>query len=430
MGTMSRRLTAVLVALWSAGPGISSATAGEDKDDRSLPRQGPESASPEVGRALEWLRKESRDLVRGARVMAADGTPMYTPDGKGNYRALWTRDFAYMVSGAGDVLPEKDVEACLRCLVRAVRADGAAPDRVRPDGVPVYVAGPENGSLGEPNIDNAQFLVLAVDAFLGRLPRDRRKTLFSEWAPALNRAMDYIPRSETGLVYNDPRKPHSPYGFTDLIGKTGELLMESLLYWQACRRLAALHRDLRDEGAGEATPDRERIQDHDKRAALIEKNITHLWHERDGAFVAATLDCRQVDVWGNAYAIFIGFPLGPKEEAVVRFLASRADSFLYRGQVRHLVKGEYWQRLLAPVEKDRYQNGAYWATAAGWMLVALAKARPELARKAFLDLVADFQSGGICECIHPDGYRQLPSYVVSAVNPLAAAEKLWGRGGN
>jgi hypothetical protein len=52
----------------------------------------------------------------------------------------------------------------------------------------------------------------------------------------------------------------------------------------------------------------------------------------------------------------------------------------------------------------------------------------EWLRKAFLELVADFQSGGICECIHPDGYRQLPSYVVSAINPLAAAEKLWGRG--
>ena len=43
----------------------------------------------------------------------------------------------------------------------------------------------------------------------------------------------------------------------------------------------------------------------------------------------------------------------------------------------------------------------------------------------FIDLIDDFKTGGICECINV-GYRQPDSYVNSATNPLAAAKRLWG----
>jgi hypothetical protein len=39
------------------------------------------------------------------------------------------------------------------------------------------------------------------------------------------------------------------------------------------------------------------------------------------------------------------------------------------------------------------------------------------------DLIAEFRAGDICECVN-EGYRQLPSYVVSATNPLSVARKL------
>ncbi|MBU6400861.1 MAG: hypothetical protein KGS61_11125, partial [Verrucomicrobia bacterium] len=63
-----------------------------------------------------------------------------------------------------------------------------------------------------------------------------------------------------------------------------------------------------------------------------------------------------------------------------------------------------------------------WATAAGWVMTAVARERPTLARQMWTELIADFQAGGICECVTPD-YRQLPSYVASATNPLAAARR-------
>jgi len=363
---------------------------------------------------VEWLTARTRELLAGSRVRAHDGTWLYTPDGKGSYRALWTRDFAYMVENAGELIPHADVEAALRYLLRGIRDDGAAPDRVQPDGIAVYAGGPADRPLGEPNLDNPAFLVIAVDAHLRRLPRQRARALFQEWAPLLDKTMDWTPRGATGLVWNDPAKPHSPYGFTDTVGKTGALFFESLLDWTASRRMERWHGRT---GGGDAAAR------YRRRAALVERHLGELWDEEAGAFLAATRDCRQIDVWGNAYAVWLEFPLGSRRARILEFLRRRRQDFVWRGQVRHLLKGEYWQRLLMPVPPDRYQNGAYWATASGWMMYALARTDAGLARQVWQDLIADFRAGGICECVH-EGYRQLPSYVVSGCNPLAAARRL------
>ena len=237
------------------------------------------SSAAEEATDLAWLRNKTRQLLVGCRVQANDGTWLYTPDGKGNYRALWTRDFAYMVENAGDLMPRDEVEACLRYLIKGIRADGAAPDRVQPDGLAVYVGGPVDHPLGEPNLDNPPFLVIAVDTHLKRLPRKEAEALFREWATALDKAMEWIPRGASGLVWNDPEKPHSPYGFTDTIGKTGELFFESLLDWTASRRLEDWHQRIGNKN---------QARKHRDRAELIERNIGLLWDDKAGAFLAAT----------------------------------------------------------------------------------------------------------------------------------------------
>ncbi|MGQ9879260.1 MAG: hypothetical protein ACUVSV_00145 [Armatimonadota bacterium] len=364
---------------------------------------------------ITWLTQTAQKLLQGCQTKAHDGTVLYTPDGKAHYASLWTRDFAYMVEHTADLLPQEHIEACIRYLLRGRRQDGAIPDRVRPNGVPVYVAGPENSPLGEANLDNPLFMAIAVDAYLQRIPLSRCQKLFREWSRALDIGMDWVPLSVHGLVYNNPDKPHSPYGFTDCIGKTGELLMEPLLYWTACRRLERWHRQV-----GRI----QRAAEYRRRTREIEANLNRLWDDRAGAFLAATEDCKQVDIWGNAYALSVGFPIGERRTQLQHLLADRYEDYMWRGQVRHLFKGEYWQRLLTPVAPDRYQNGAYWATATGWVIQAIHPLNAELAERTFNELIEDFKTHGVHECIHPE-YRQLESYVVSACNPLGSARAIW-----
>jgi hypothetical protein len=292
------------------------------------------------------------------------------------------------------------------------------PDRVQVDGRPVYAAGAPETPLGEPNLDNAPYLVFAVWSFLERIPAARHEALYNKWSAALAKGMNYVPLAPGGLVWNDPVKPHSPYGFTDTVAKTGELFMESLLYWRAAKMLAGLEATFGSDEAVDAWT---------ARARAIEKSIGALWDDKTGMFFAASVDCRQTDIWGNAFAVYSDFPLGDKKDRIVGWLAANYDRYVWKGQVRHLPKGEYWARQLMPVAKERYQNGAYWATPSGWVIGALSDSAPKLARRMFTDLIEDFRAGGICECVNAGGYRQLPTYVDSATNPLGAAIRLWGR---
>ncbi len=379
----------------------------------------PAAAVPDarIKEDIAFLERTTKKLLDGCLIKASDGTPLYTPDGKAHYAALWTRDFASMVEYAGDLMPLEDIGRCIDRLVNSVTADGLVPDRVQADGRAVYAAGSADSPLGGPNIDNAQFLVFAVDRYLEMLPEERRPAVYTKWAPALIRGMDWIPRGANGLVWNDPRQPHSPYGFTDTVAKTGDVFMESVLYWRAAKMLAGLERRYGKAATADGLL---------SRAASIEKNIGSLWDDRTGMFLAASVDCRQTDIWGNAYAVAAGFPLAGRRDRILDYLVTNYDRYVWRGQVRHLPRGEYWQRQLYPVEKDRYQNGAFWGTASGWVMQAIHGRAPELARQMFRDLVEDFRTGGICECVN-EGYRQLESYVDTATNPLGAARELWGR---
>ena len=378
----------------------------------TAPAEAPDAP---LKRDIAFLEDAAKKLLEGSILKASDGTPLYTPDGKAHYAALWTRDFASMVENAGDLMPKENIEKCIDYLIKGIREDGAVPDRVQVDGRPVYAAGAPETPLGEPNIDNAQFLVFAVSSYLDMVPMDRQPFLYRKWSSALMRGMNYIPLAASGLVWNDPAKPHSPYGFTDTVAKTGELFMESLLYWRASKMLA------RWEGAYGS---REGKEAWAVRARAIEKNIASLWDDKTGMFFAASRDCRQTDIWGNAFAVYIDFPLGDKKDRIIDWLVNNFDRYVWKGQVRHLPKGEYWERQLMPVEKERYQNGACWATPSGWVMSVLSGRDPALATRMFRDLVEDFRTGGICECINVD-YRQLDSYVNSATNPLAAARKIW-----
>ena len=226
--------------------------------------------------------------------------------------------------------------------------------------------------------------------------------------------METIPLSAHGLVYNNSYRPHSPYGFTDTVRKTGELFIESVLYWTACLRLSYWH-----QRAGNIR----QMVDYLQKSIHIENNLNLLWDGNTNAFFAATLECRQVDIWGNLYALYVGFPLRKYQAQVSQFLVNNYSRYIWHGQVRHLLSGDYWQQLLTPIETEQYQNGAYWGAAAGWAVWVIAQANPGLAEQILSELVSDYTQAGIYECVN-QGYQKLQGYVVSGTNPLGAVRRL------
>ena len=277
-----------------------------------------------------------------------------------------------------------EVRQAIEFLLSGQSDEGVIPDRVTPDARPVV-----RGWAGRRADWPATIWTTPSSScwqprdYLAACDPAEAESTFRSWARALERGMDTIPLTARGLVGNNPLDPHSPYGFTDTIGKTGELFMESLLFWEASTALADMHDRW---GSAEAAIS------HRKRASCSERNIDVLWSEADGMFYAATADCRQIDVWGNAYALYIGFPLGDKRVQILDYLTSRYEDYAYRGQIRHVPKGEHWQRLLKDVAPERYQNGAYWATPSGWVLWCLAQRDESLAKRVLQDLLEDFRA--------------------------------------
>ncbi len=360
---------------------------------------------------VTWLTEACKRQIEGCQRKAFDGTTLFTPDGTGHYGALWTRDF-YYVTTVFDLLDPREVRAALEYLLRGQRADGVMPDRRQADGTSVYCAGSQEQPVGLPPLDNSAFSVLLVWEYVRHTGE---AAFFGKHRDGLLRAQAAIPRGEKGLVFNDPVRPHSPYGFADTVGQTGELLYCSLLDWQAWTALAAMLDLLGDRSQGARCR---------ARADLIVRGIQTLWDEASGMFLAASHDCRQIDIWGSAFAVAVDFPLPlARRGKITAYLARNIDSISQAGQIRHLPAGAYWQRLLAPIAPDHYQNGGYWGTATGWAMLALAQEYPEITRRLFHTMVADYRRSGIYEWICGDR-RTLPRYVASAVNPLAAARQL------
>ncbi len=365
-------------------------------------------------KALEYLSSLSKTLIEGSRSETSTGINLYTPDGVSSYDALWLRDFSYMVEYAGEYIPVKDIIDCIRYSINGRRKDGWMPDRIYGDGTAVYAAGERGKPIGQANLDNTPFLVFTVYSLSRRMSREDFHPLFQEWEPFLNQGLKIIPLAENGMVFNTNEAPHSPYGFTDTVAKTGSLFMESLLFWRACRFMYELSQTFGGSDIGW----------YGEHFRNIEKNINTFLDPVSGVYFAASNACRQLDIWANAYMLYIGFPCTQdKKQSILHFLAENYDRYVYKGQIRHLLKGEYWERLLIEIPAEEYQNGAYWATASGWIIWCLAQTDISLACKTLSEVIKYFKEEGSYECINAD-YKKLPSFVVSATNVYGALQRL------
>jgi len=291
-------------------------------------------------------------------------------------------------------------------FVRGMRADGAGVDCVAFDGRPIYKPG--FGTMGDnPVADGSQFTV-AVAWHTYQKTKDLE--LLEEIIDALVKTMNVVPRNPgNGLVHiDDSEWDRCPYGFTDTVRMKGDVLFCSLLYVEAGRRLSELLTDVGREG------DADRWK---RRAKVVAGSIREVfWDERAGLFRSATIRCREHHVWGSAFAVYLGVADEAQSRTIAAYFRDHYSEIVQEGQIRHLPGGVYWE--VCGAAHDTYQNGAYWATPAGWFVYRLDLVDPALADRTVVDLVAGFKKNGACEWVFGEKHK-LPGYLASASLPLA-----------
>lgn len=372
-------------------------------------------AEPETpADAVAWLDGEANRLVRISRRTMSDGTAAFPPQVGLGYEAFWLRDYEYTLEGSIDAYSDRELIDACRLFIRSMQADGVGVDCVKFDGTPIYKPG--FGSMGEnPVADGSQF---TVGVAWHTYQRTKDAQLLRECIEPLIKTMNAVPRNpDTHLVHIRPGEPQDrcPYGFTDTVRKEGDELFCSLLYIQASRQLSDLL-----IAAGRAAEAAEWKAQADRVAASVRKVF---WDPQAGLFRAATVACREHDIWGSAFAVYLGVADREQSMAVATHFRDNYAGIVQNGQIRHLPAGVYWEKARA---RDTYQNGAFWATPTGWFVYTVDLVDPALADRTVLDLVKDFQSGGACEWIFKDK-RQLPNYLASASLPLAGIRAMMER---
>ena len=223
------------------------------------------------------------------------------------------------------------------------------------------------------------------------------------------KTMKSVPRNaKTRLVHIKPGGwDRCPYGFTDSVRKQGDVLFSSLLYVQACRQLA----DLMDAA---------KIPEEAKKwraggRATLDGHSRNILGRQDWSVPAATIHCKEPDIWGSAFAVYLDVATPRQAQTIGNYFKDHYRAIVQSGQIRHLPGGMYWETACA---KDSYQNGGYWATATGWFVYTLDLVDPKLADQTVIDMVRDFQKGGVTEWVL--GPRTaVKNYVASATLPLA-----------
>jgi len=358
----------------------------------------------------DWLKQETQRLIEGCQIENDSGVLFHTPDGIGHYKGMWIREYYFIARYAGEFVSDANMKATIPYILDRQREDGCIPNKVQFDGKPVYKVGGQ--AYASHAVDNGSFMALAICEYVRRTGD---YDFFRRVEPKMRRGLDQIERADNGLVYVPPSEPIVGLGWTDIVRKTGHLLFTSLLYYQACVELDELQAGMGGDP----------LFDYRARADLIRKHISLLWDERSGMFFAADKDCRQIDIWGSAYAAEIGLATDAQKERIVGYFITHWDGIIRDGLVRHLPEGEKWESLFSGKPQNRtlgvYMNGAYWSLPLPWVVPLVWGREPQRARQMVDDAIADFRVNGVAECVNEDYSRKVPHYVTSATNLYAAS---------
>lgn len=409
MNQCLRKLAVLSLAAATCAALNLSAFAGKECSEPSL--KIADETSKQKDARLAWLESAAADAMRAAERKMSDGSVVHVPQGCCKYEAFWLRDYVMMLEGR--VVPRERIVPCAKIFLKAVSPEGFGVDCVKFDGTPVYKPG--YGTMGaNPVLDGCPYTVkLASESW-----KQTGDGFFLEpvTLDLLEKVLAAIPHAPGGcLPWIDPKAEwdRCPFGFTDSVRKQGECLFSSLLELEARRNFAEML-----EAAGRrsaAAAERAKV---DRMVKAVESAF---WDEATGLYRAATVKCREHDIWGSAYAVWLGIAAPARVRRVAEYFRDHLDGLVQKGQIRQLPPGTYWEKTLTG--RDSYQNGAYWGTATGWFAWTLAKVDRAKAMSLFDDLVADYKARNANEWVF--GARtDCPQYLSSLALPLQALRRM------
>jgi hypothetical protein len=374
------------------------------------------------------------------------------PGGRDCYPAFWVRDFSMSLDCG--LISAQEIRHALRVIAQAqngaderkLKSGAIVPafaiaDHINFDGQAVfypgtYSAGEDQGGepfgVLPPADDHYEFVHIAHTLW----KREKSPEFLNIEVNGLRMfdrlllAFD-VPASDAsigGMFTTDAPRRAVGFGFCDAIYLTGAVLFASLLRYRAARELAEILA---------ARGDHARAEQFDRIAKSIATHVAEVFDRGGGWLLAATKVGRQPDVWGTLYAIYLDVLPRESKERALRTIADavRAGTIVYEGAVRHVPtdadfsRESAWEKALPGVKVNTYQNGAYWHTATGWLISALAQVDGALAKKVFDTFIAhlreqDFRKGATLgapwECFGKDGKaRQNAVYMTSLTVPLA-----------
>lgn len=407
----------------------------------------------------EYLKELTKAVMDSTRIYPGQSIPapvlgenntggtIIRPGGGNAYPSFWIRDYAMSLE-SGFVTEEEQehmlfLTASTQCDQTWITAGGsmvplgAIPDHIRPDNsLPIYYPGTysyeEQGNVtwGKTPPYGDQFFFIHMCYYLVKT-FGKKEILNKEInGIALINRMElafHVPPSQLDnhIVFTTDGFRGVDFGFRDAETITGHLLYPSLLKYRASKQLAYLFELMRNS---------EKAEKYRLIAKKIKEAIPGLFADERGMLRASTGKSNQPDVWGTALAVYFEALEKREMDAACNMLAQayKSGTLAYGGNIRHILTTDdfndqtAWEISMAPL--NRYQNGAYWGTATGWVCYAIAQIDKKSAKKLALEYInnlkeTDFRKGkdygGPYECFYPPDYNQNPVYLTTVSCPFA-----------
>jgi hypothetical protein len=375
-------------------------------------------------------------------------TPGNNRPGMSTYPAFWVRDPGWVAESG--MIPADDVWGWITLMVQTMQGHQgrhlssggvilpySIADHINVDGRPVFypgtyrsddTQGPPFGMF--PPHDDQYWLSLNIyayakstqkKAFIAPVSSPIGDLPLWQICELAHNAFPVDTRTQLCIAADDLHEHIVDWGYNDTISKTGKLMFPSLLRYESALKLSHLFADV---------DMREEALTYQQQASLLRRSIIETFYQEneahEGWLFSATGIGHKPDVWGSAYAVYLGLLPEELSTATAKWLLRlyRTGDAVLHGQVRHLpCSAGDWE--VAQCTSGTYQNGGYWGYPAGWYIYALSLIDDAAAEQMFTEFLNyqrdtwDEQLQSCAwECINPAlNHYQNPGYLTTIALP-------------